>query len=87
MYSDLNQQQVDLRDLYTVKWDSSAAYVIASVNFIILKTAVWLARLQNTWPLSMGLQILLPQSCSHQINIKTEYKQHEISLYLSFLRS
>ena len=38
-----------------------------------------LARLQNTWPLSVGLQILLPQSHSHQINIKTEYKQLKIS--------
>ena len=44
------------------------------------------ARLQNTPPLTVGLKILLPQSRSHQINIKTEYKQHEISMYLSFFK-
>ena len=40
-----------------------------------------------TWPLTEGLQILLPQSCSHQINIKTEYKKHEISMHLSFFKN
>ena len=44
------------------------------------------ARLQNTRPLTVGLKILLPQSRSHQINIKTDYKPHEISMYLSFFK-
>ena len=34
----------------------------------------------------MGLQLLLPQSRSHQINIKTEYKYHELSKYVSFFK-
>ena len=42
------------------------------------------ARLQNTRPLNMRLQMLLPQSRTHQINIKTEYKHHKIIKYLSF---
>ena len=45
------------------------------------------ATLQNTRTLSMGLQLLLPRSRSHQISIKAEYKHHEISKYLSLFKN
>ena len=43
-------------------------------------------RLQNTQPLNIRLQMLLLQSCTHQINIKAACKHRKISKFLSFFR-
>ena len=40
----------------------------------------------HTRLLTVGLKILLSQSRSHQINMKTEYKPNELSMYLSFFK-
>ena len=57
-----------------------------NITFIVTMLS---ARLQNTWPPNMRLQMLLQQYRSHQIKIKTEYnitKYPIICRYLSLMR-
>ena len=73
--------RMSLRSIYQILAGDSM--VTTGIGWI---TDSAIQRVLNTPSFNMGLQILLPQSRSHQINIKTVYKHHEIYKYLSFFK-